>query len=121
MREIGELLSRWPREDIALRLDLPEDVWPVVADPAEFELALLNIGVNARNAMPDGGGSEVTASNVSLALGEAEDDGLVGDFVRLTLADDGVGMEAEVKARAFEPYFTTKEIGSGSGLGLSQL
>ncbi|HEV2302555.1 MAG TPA: CHASE domain-containing protein [Stellaceae bacterium] len=121
MREIGEMLARSLREDIAVNLDLPDSLWPVVADPAEFELALLNIGVNARDAMPEGGRFRVTARNVSFAAGEAEEDGLVGDFVELTLSDSGVGMEPEVKAHAFEPFFTTKEIGAGSGLGLSQV
>ena len=121
MGEIGELLARSLREDIAVGLDLPDDLWPVVADPAEFELALLNIGVNARDAMPDGGRFQVAARNVSLAPDKTDDEGLLGDFVELTLQDSGVGMESEVKARAFEPYFTTKEIGLGSGLGLSQV
>jgi signal transduction histidine kinase/CheY-like chemotaxis protein/integral membrane sensor domain MASE1 len=121
LREVGELLSRSLREDIAFSLELPRDLWPAMADSAEFELALLNIGVNARDAMPDGGRFAVTARNVSLSLGERQGDGLAGDFVEVTLSDSGVGMEPEVRARAFEPYFTTKAVGLGSGLGLSQV
>ena len=121
LREVGEMLSRSLREDIAFSLDLPRDLWPVMADSAEFELALLNIGVNARDAMPDGGRFAVTARNISLSPGERQGDGLAGDFVEVTLSDSGVGMEPEVRARAFEPYFTTKAVGLGSGLGLSQV
>ena len=121
MREIGEMLARSLREDIVVSFDLPEDLWPVVADPAEFELALLNIGVNARDAMPEGGRFEVTARNLSVGPGEVEEEGLAGDFVELTLRDSGLGMASDVLAHAFEPYFTTKQIGLGSGLGLSQV
>ncbi|HVH75537.1 MAG TPA: CHASE domain-containing protein [Stellaceae bacterium] len=121
LREVGEMLSRSLREDIAFSLDLPRDLWPVMADSAEFELALLNIGVNARDAMPAGGRFAVTARNISLSPGEGQGDGLAGDFVEVTLSDSGVGMEPEIRARAFEPYFTTKAVGLGSGLGLSQV
>jgi CheY-like chemotaxis protein len=93
----------------------------VLVDPAEFELALLNVGVNARDAMPNGGRFRVEAHNLSFHPGDAAGRGLVGDFVAMTLSDTGTGMPAEVRARAFEPYFTTKEVGQGSGLGLSQV
>jgi two-component system NtrC family sensor kinase len=100
---------------------MPEDLWPVMVDPAELELALLNIGVNARDALPNGGRFHVEARNVSFSSGAAASDGLSGDFVMLKLSDTGTGMAPEVRARAFEPYFTTKEVGLGSGLGLSQV
>jgi CheY-like chemotaxis protein len=119
--EISEMLSRSLREDIEVSVDIPQDLWPVVVDPAEFELALLNLGVNARDAMPNGGRFRVAARNLSLRCDDAESKGLAGDFVAVTLSDTGIGMTAEVQARAFEPYFTTKEVGGGSGLGLSQV
>ncbi len=120
-REIAEMLSRSLREDIELVIDLPESLWPVTVDPAEFELALLNIGVNARDAMPNGGSFCVNACNVSLHSNSSANEGLLGDFVAVTLSDSGTGMTAEVRSRAFEPFFTTKEVGLGTGLGLSQV
>jgi CheY-like chemotaxis protein len=118
--EIEELLHRALREDIAVTIDLAEDLWPVTVDPGEFELALLNIAVNARNAMPHGGAFRLAASNRRCA-GDPASGGLVGEFVAITLTDTGTGMPAEVMAQAFEPYFTTKPEGLGSGLGLSQV
>jgi signal transduction histidine kinase len=118
--EIAELLARGLREDIGVTIDLPDDLWPVRVDLGEFELALLNIAVNARDAMPNGGAFRITARNTRCA-GEAASGGLSGDFVAITLSDTGAGMPAEVRERAFEPYFTTKEAGLGSGLGLSQV
>ncbi len=120
-REIADMLSRSLRTDIEVTVDMPEQLWPVAIDPAEFELALLNIGVNARDAMPEGGRLRVTANNVTYRSGNLESDGLTGDFVAVTLSDTGAGMSPDVRAHAFEPYFTTKEEGVGSGLGLSQV
>src|SRR5215831_3508195 len=119
--EISEMLSRSLREDIEVSVEIPQDVWPVVVDSAEFELALLNLGVNARDAMPNGGRLRVAARNLSFRYGDAESKGLSGDFVAVILSDTGTGMTPEVQMRAFEPYFTTKEIGVGTGLGLSQV
>jgi signal transduction histidine kinase len=127
--EIGEMLARTMRADIEMNLDLPEGLWPVAIDPAEFDLAILNVAANARDAMPNGGQFRVVAHNLAIGPGDSPGDpasvsigdGLAGDFVALTLADSGCGMPAEVLARAFEPYFTTKEVGAGSGLGLSQV
>ena len=118
--EIEELLHRSMREDIAVTIDLPADLWPVTVDPGEFELALLNIAVNAHDAMPNGGAFRLVARNTRCG-GETASGGLVGEFVAITLTDTGTGMPAEVMARAFEPYFTTKPAGLGSGLGLSQV
>jgi signal transduction histidine kinase/CheY-like chemotaxis protein/integral membrane sensor domain MASE1 len=120
-REIADMLSRSLRTDIEVTVDMPEQLWPVAIDPAEFELALLNVGVNARDAMPEGGRFRVSANNVAYRPGDLGSDGLTGDFVAVTLSDTGIGMSSDVLARAFEPYFTTKEAGLGSGLGLSQV
>jgi two-component system NtrC family sensor kinase len=131
--EIGEMLARTMRAGIEMDLDLPEDLWPVAIDPGEFDLAILNVAANARDAMPNGGRFRVMARNLPIRGGdstrgssgdpprESSGDGLAGDFVALTLSDSGCGMSAEVMARAFDPYFTTKEVGAGSGLGLSQV
>lgn len=119
--EIAEMLSRSLREDIEVAVEIPEDLWQVAVDPAEFELALLNLGVNARDAMPNGGRFCVEAHNVSFHPGDVAPEGLLGDFVAMTLSDTGTGMTPEVLARAFEPFYTTKEVGLGSGLGLSQV
>jgi len=120
--EIAEMLARAMPGDIEMSLDLPEGLWPVAIDPAEFDLAILNVAVNARDAMPGGGRFDVVARNLTIGAG----DGLAsnersGDFVALMLSDNGGGMPAEVLAHAFDPYFTTKEVGAGSGLGLSQV
>jgi len=120
-QEIGDMLAQTLRNDIAVEIAMPPDLWPVAIDPAEFDLALLNIAVNARDAMPEGGRFRVAARNMTLGDGAPKSGALAGDFVAITLSDTGIGMAPDVQARAFEPYFTTKEAGVGSGLGLSQV
>ncbi|HEY5412219.1 MAG TPA: ATP-binding protein [Caulobacteraceae bacterium] len=111
------LLERSLREDITIDLDLPDDLWPVEVDPSQLEVALLNIAVNARDAMPNGGAITIDGRNVrGLADGE-----LVGDYVRLSIVDEGQGMARETLRRIFEPFFTTKGVGKGTGLGLAQV
>jgi len=112
-----DLLDRALRGDVHVRTDLAEDLWTILVDPAELELVLLNLCVNARDAMPEGGTIRIVARNAP----EAEQRGQRGDFVRLSVSDSGVGMSAEVLTRVFEPFFTTKEVGKGSGLGLPQV
>ena len=111
-----ELLDRSLRGDVQFRSEFAEDLWPVEVDPGELELVILNLAVNARDAMPTGGIVTISAYN-SPALADHE---LTGDFVRLDITDTGVGMAADVLSHAFEPFFTTKEVGKGSGLGLAQ-
>ncbi len=111
------LLRRSLRGDIKLEVHLPRDLRPISVDAGQLELALLNIGLNARDAMPNGGVLRVGARNVAL---EQPLDGLRGDFVALSIADTGTGIPDAVKERVFEPFFTTKDVGKGSGLGLSQ-
>ena len=101
-----------------LEIMVPEDTWTVATDPAQLELALLNLAVNARDAMPKGGTFRVAAANVHLSGTPA---GLYGDFVALSVTDNGAGMSNEVLSRAIEPFFTTKEKGQGAGLGLSRV
>lgn len=112
-----DLLDRALRGDVHVRTDLSDDLWTILADPAELELVLLNLCVNARDAMPDGGTITISARNAP----DIEERGQRGDFVRLSVADNGIGMPAEVLAHVFEPFFTTKEVGKGSGLGLPQV
>ena len=119
-RQVGamrELLDRSLRGDVHVALDFADGLWPVAVDPGELELAVLNLSVNARDAMPGGGTIVIRAENFS---GLADGD-LRGDFVRLAVADTGTGMAPEVVSRVFEPFFTTKDIGKGSGLGLAQV
>jgi K+-sensing histidine kinase KdpD len=97
------------------------DVWPVQVDRSELELAVVNMSVNARDAMGQEGGTiALTAENTSLVRGDIDDD-LEGDFVALTVADTGQGMPPDILAKVFDPFFTTKGEGKGTGLGLSQV
>jgi two-component system, NtrC family, sensor kinase len=100
--------------------ELPDRVWPVLIDVPEFELALVNIVVNARDAMSGGGTIRISAGNVRLSLDDALDD-LRGDFAALRISDTGTGIDPEVLPRVFEPFFTTKGPDKGTGLGLSQV
>lgn len=104
---------------VSLVMDIGAGVWPMRVDVAELELALINIAVNARDAMPNGGRFTVRAGNITFR----HEDGfpLTGDFVQVSLEDTGAGMAPEVLARAFEPLFTTKAKGMGTGLGLPQV
>ena len=103
---------------IEKRFDLAHSGIPVLADPTQFELAVLNLAINARDAMPDGG-VLTFATRQKRVEGDAELED--GDYVELSVGDTGCGMDAEVAARAFEPFFTTKEVGKGTGLGLSMV
>ncbi|WP_369944486.1 response regulator [Xanthomonas medicagonis] len=117
-RQIGgmrELLDRSLRGDVHVDFDFADDLWPIEVDPGELELVVLNLTVNARDAMPNGGTIVVRAQNVPGA--SATDP----DFIRLSIVDTGTGMAPEVQARVFEPFYTTKDIGKGSGLGLAQV
>jgi CheY-like chemotaxis protein len=100
---------------------LEPGLWAAMADRTQFELLVLNLAINARDAMPDGGTLTITAVNASLGEPSRPEQPAAGDYVRITVADSGTGMTPEVLARAFEPYFTTKGSGKGSGLGLSQV
>jgi PAS domain S-box-containing protein len=100
--------------------DVAADIWPVKTDLGELELALVNMAVNARDAMPDGGTITLQARNVVLQPGSSVGS-LTGEFVSLALIDTGKGIPPDVLARVFEPFFTTKPVGKGTGLGLSQV
>jgi len=117
---VHEMLVGSLRGNVQLKCDIAEDVWPVEVDIAELELALVNVAVNARDAMPGGGGITLSARNVTLKKSDGVDQ-LEGDFVALAMTDTGVGIAPDVLPRIFEPFFTTKAIGKGTGLGLSQV
>ncbi|MCG2594457.1 PAS domain-containing protein [Ramlibacter sp. XY19] len=112
-----DMLARPLRSDIEIRMEIAPDLWPVEIDAGEFELALLNLCVNARDAMTAAGTITIAARN-SVEIG---DNGAAQNFVRLSVSDTGSGMPPEVLARIFEPFFTTKDVGKGSGLGLPQV
>jgi len=118
--EIKDMLSRSLRGDIEIRVGVPRRPCTVKVDPNELELALLNLAVNARDAMPSGGTLTITAKPVVLR-GKASEEGLSGEFVAIRFADTGTGIAADVLPRVFEPFFTTKDVGKGTGLGLSQV
>ena len=123
-QEIGSLsrmLQRVIGEDIEFVTVLADDLWPVYLDPVQIDQAIVNLAVNARDAMPSGGCLTVETANAVLDRASVNRDVDVqpGDYVKLTVRDTGVGMGDEVKVHLFEPFFTTKERGHGSGLGLS--
>ncbi|WP_299014170.1 ATP-binding protein [uncultured Caulobacter sp.] len=110
------ILDRSLREDVTVRMQLPPDLWRVEVDASQMEVAVLNIAINARDAMPDGGTITIEARNEP----SGRPDG-AGDMVRLSIRDTGVGVAPDMISRLFEPFFTTKAVGKGTGLGLSQV
>jgi PAS domain S-box-containing protein len=121
---IAELLKRSLGEQITLTTVLAGNVWPTRADASELENAVLNLAINARDAMPKGGKLVIETGNATLPApgpaGDPRGPATAGDFVRISVSDTGIGMSPEILQRAFEPFFTTKE-GRGTGLGLSTI
>jgi PAS domain S-box-containing protein len=113
-----DMLHRTLGEQVELELFPAVDAWPTLCDRNQLESAIVNLVINARDAMPDGGRVSISTRNTHL---EAVGDDPAGDFVCLSVADTGCGMPADVAARAFDPFFTTKPIGQGTGLGLSMI
>src|SRR5450755_2348757 len=119
---LEDLLRRTMGETVDLEITAAGDLWWTLCDPNQLESALLNLAINARDAMPDGGKLTVTTANARLDNVTADTPALSpGDYVCIDVTDSGVGMSAEVAARAFDPFFTTKPIGQGTGLGLSMI
>ena|GEM_PF-645184 len=118
-----ELFARTLGEKVSLKTAIVENLWTIEVDPNQFEASLLNLVVNARDAMPKGGSLTIETSNAKLDAAYAEKhEGVVpGEYVAITVSDTGMGMSPETLARVFEPFFTTKPAGEGTGLGLSQL
>jgi signal transduction histidine kinase/CheY-like chemotaxis protein len=118
-----QLLRRTLGEHIECEFHLDENPWQASVDPGQLASALLNLVLNARDAMPSGGKLTVEVQNTSLGESDVDVNGQVlpGDYVMVAVTDTGIGMTSEVASRAFEPFFTTKEVGKGTGLGLSMV
>ena len=123
MSGISRLLARVLGEHIEVLLDLAPDLWPVHADAAQIEASIVNLATNARDAMPRGGKLTITTGNQRLDESYARLNPTVapGDYCMISISDTGGGMTQEVLTKAFEPFFSTKEVGQGSGLGLSMV
>jgi two-component system, cell cycle sensor histidine kinase and response regulator CckA len=123
LTDLQKMLGRLIREDIEVKQNLTAELWSMKADPDQVEQVIMNLVVNARDAMPKGGVVTIGTSNVE--LGEQDVKGFLelkpGRYVSLTVTDTGTGMTAETKRRLFEPFFTTKPSGEGTGLGLSMV
>jgi PAS domain S-box-containing protein len=122
--DVCDLLRRAIGETITVETALGTDVWRMYADANQLENALLNIGFNARDAMPNGGKLIIETANASLDkayISSLSEDIAPGEFVMIAITDSGTGMDMTTRQRAFDPFFTTKEVGKGTGLGLSQV
>ncbi len=120
---MSELLGRTLGETVRLETALSDGLWQVQADPNQLENAMLNLAVNARDAMPDGGRLTIETANARLdrAYAARNAETAPGEYVAIAASDTGVGMDKQTLDRVFEPFFTTKEVGKGTGLGLSQV
>ncbi|MCZ6772585.1 MAG: PAS domain S-box protein, partial [Proteobacteria bacterium] len=120
---LGVMLRRTLGETVDLRIEAPPDLWPATIDPHQFENALINLAVNARAAMPQGGTLTFETANITLdeTYAEKHEEVTPGDYVVVAVIDSGTGMPPEVLEKVFEPFFTTKDVGKGSGLGLSMV
>jgi CheY-like chemotaxis protein len=117
---MSDLLDRTLGERVRVKVQLAGDTWPVYVDPHQLENAIVNLAVNARDAMDGAGKLRISTENVKVSANEVGDI-RPGEYVRISVSDTGCGMPPEVKERAFEPFFTTKPVGKGTGLGLSQI
>ncbi|MCC6946841.1 MAG: PAS domain-containing protein [Bradyrhizobiaceae bacterium] len=123
VEDMEDLIARAAGEQVTIDYRYADDLWPTIVDPAQLETAILNLVVNARDAMTNGGRITIEMSNVEIEEGDVQlnPDAKAGDYVMLTVSDTGTGMPPEVVARVFEPFFTTKEVGKGTGLGLPMI
>jgi PAS domain S-box-containing protein len=120
LQAMDDLLQRALGESVRIRIESDDGLWNTLVDPGQWENVIMNLAINARDAMPDGGVLTIGLRNESIGPGHAGALDLVpGDYLRFSFADSGQGMDAEVVAHAFEPFFTTKPVGQGTGLGLS--
>jgi two-component system cell cycle sensor histidine kinase/response regulator CckA len=120
---LEKMLRRLLGEDIALETNAASDLGAVLVDPGQVEQVIMNLCINSRDAMPRGGRIIVETSNVFLESSRRETrmEVMRGDYVRLRITDNGMGMDSETRSHLFEPFFTTKEVGKGTGLGLSMV
>jgi PAS domain S-box-containing protein len=123
IENIDELVAKSLTVLIEVQTHLSENLWPVNVDPGDFEDAILNLSLNAKDAMPKGGTLIIETSNKVLddKYAALNPESSSGDFVMVSVSDDGIGMSKEVKAKVLEPFFTTKKLGAGTGLGLSMV
>ena len=123
IRGMEELIGQTAGPAVEVVLALQDGVGPILCDPNQLESALLNLAINARDAMPEGGSLRIATGNAALGAAELadQDEAKPGDYVVIAVVDSGVGMSSTVMRRMFDPFFTTKPIGEGSGLGLSQV
>jgi PAS domain S-box-containing protein len=123
IESMADLLRSTVGAPVEVRMKLAADLWPVIADPSQVESALLNLALNARDAMPTGGLLVVETANATLdeSYAARNQSAKAGDYVMLAVTDTGTGMSADVASHAFEPFFTTKDVGKGTGLGLSMV
>jgi PAS domain S-box-containing protein len=121
VRDLEDLLRRTIGLKQELFISSAPDIWPTMVDANQLENAILNLCINARDAMPDGGEISIRIANVHLGADAVADDLVAGEYVEISVSDTGTGMTAEVAARAFDPFFTTKPTGQGTGLGLSMI
>ncbi len=123
IHSLEDLFSRTKGDHIELKLDLADDIWSVSTDVSQLENALLNLVINARDAMPEGGQLLIQTANVHLDSHDIVplESVAAGDYVMIAVSDNGSGMTPSVRAKAFDPFFTTKPIGQGTGLGLSMI
>jgi signal transduction histidine kinase len=123
LKDIMRLVQGLVGGPIAVVCDLQEDLWPVMADPVQVEQVVINLSINSRDAMPNGGTLEIIARNAARPQGEhrADHDVPPADYVQIIVRDTGFGMDDSTRARMFEPFFTTKPKGKGTGLGLSSV
>jgi two-component system, cell cycle sensor histidine kinase and response regulator CckA len=120
-KDLIRVLQETLPKSIAVKYDIESELWPILADPTQIHQVLMNVCINARDAMPIGGTLKLMARNVSIDENYARMniDAVPGDYVMLTISDTGTGMTPEIIHRIFDPFFTTKEVGKGTGLGLS--
>ncbi len=118
---IGGLLASTFGGTIRVQIRAEEGLWPALLDPNQFEAAIINLALNAQAAMPNGGRLSLAADNLHVTPSSAQQGVPSGEYVRVVVADSGIGMSDDVKSRVFEPFFTTKEAGTAAGLGLAQV
>ena len=116
LERLEALLRRTLPANIEITRNAQRDLWPVLVDKGQFDQVLMNLAVNAKDAMPNGGRIAMTLENITTQTGETR---FAGDFVRLRVSDTGCGIAPEILPRVFDPFFTTKGPGKGTGLGLA--
>ncbi|MFA6467657.1 MAG: PAS domain S-box protein [Bacteroidota bacterium] len=121
IKEIVAIFKETFPRSITIDSNIPNSTWPIMGDPTHFHQLIMNLGLNARDAMPDGGILSITATNVEIdeQYTRMNIDAKIGRYVMFTIRDTGIGMSPQTQDHIFEPFFTTKEIGKGTGLGLS--